>query len=240
MIQVELNTVKEEKKVFDDTLQSLKQDMGKVERSFRHMKNELAEKTRELDRLKGKPDPMASDSEFSTTSSSPDTDDAKMLKEDYTKLKRQFQTYREKALHEIADVKAKNQSLNLEISKLKSNIILSESRLSTPERDVGAGGDSAIQEGDGEGTQSSSSVSVPLEERQKLEEKIKVIEEQKEELERRLAGEEAVAQRDSEMLARAKSENETLRLQVAEIQRESHKEIAKQKAKVRRAFCFFF
>ena len=219
MILAELHTVKEEKKMFDSTLQSLKQDMGKVERSFRHIKNELTEKTKELEKLKGKSEPI-SDSEIS--SSSPDTDDAKILKEDYAKLKRQFQTYREKALHEIADIKAKNQSLNLEISKLKSTIILSESRLSTPERDV-----------NGDETDASGKVKASTEELRKMEEYAKVVSEEKEDLERRLAGEHAVAEREGELLASAKHENEELRLQVADIQRESHKEIARQKAKVR-------
>ena len=47
-LQIELNSTKEEKESFDNALHTIKDDMGKVEKSFRQMKLELAGRTDEL------------------------------------------------------------------------------------------------------------------------------------------------------------------------------------------------
>lgn len=248
---MELKSAKEEKEVFDSSLRSLKDDMSVVEKSFRLMKQELLTKQSDLDRLKAEmenngtgleifPERKSSEQlheisqgfEFSPIhsivrsltkyqSSETQTDgepedaigdgcDATDNKVDSEVLKR-LEEEKESAEKQLVAVQQLLETADAERQQLSKNLLSVEQEL------------------------------VVLRERSlDLELKLQQSYEEKETIEHNLVEkrfevdekQRASADRSEEELVQLQTENNNLRSKLGDLQRESHKEIAKQKTKV--------
>lgn len=246
---MELKSAKEEKAVFDSSLRSLKDDMSVVEKSFRLMKQELLTKQSELDRLKAeiensgtKPEIVSERSaeqlheiprgfEFSPihsivrsltkyqssetqTSREPDDEigagyDATDNKVDSEVLKR-VEEEKELVEKQLVAVQQLLEAADTEKQQLSKNLLSVEQELVV------------LRE---------RSLDLELKLQQSYEEK-ETAEHNLEEERHRVDEKRQASEDRSEELVQMQTENNKIRSQLGDLQRESHKEIAKQKTKV--------
>lgn len=265
---MELKSAKGEKEVFDVSLRSLKEDMSKVEKSFRLMKLELLTKQEELERLKaeiGKPQPtsdFASDQrtkqlleiqtgyDFSPVHSSivksltkyqhtetqtdiesddktgkeeeGDVSDGRTVERSVLERVEEEKVTIEKQLTELKEILAEAES---EKRQLSTNAVSLEQELVVlRERCIDL--ELKLHQVRTENEQLMSEKSTKLTEQTETDKR--VFEEQQEAAENRTK---AVEENEAK-LAQILAENTDLRSKLGDLQRESHKEIAKQKTKV--------
>lgn len=230
-LEVALKAAHDEKRVFDEALQTLKEDMSKVGQNFGQLKQELKQKKEELFRLKARKnrvsERLVNSAESDAVTQQQESQDINDEDGGATMLEK-LEQEKMAAEEELAAISARSQSdldqLRASLTSLENDLANVRSQLKTAQMEAHTRG---VEKGNVEGELAGvrGRLTDMQQELQSLREKNVC-------LDTEVLRASSSRSSDMEVTEHMKAENDELRSQLGALQSESHRAIAKQKAKV--------
>ena len=222
-LEVALQAAREEKRVFDNALQTLKDDMSKVGQNFVQLKTELKQKKEEIFRLKARRnranEKLTNSSEGDESRQGVDDDGTLLetLEQEKSNLERELEGVRATTHSDLEQAHASLSAIEKELSNTRSQLKTArmEAASSGVERENAEGEVAAVR---------ARLVDMQLE--------VQSLREKNVCLDTEMLRASSSTSSHVEAMQQSKTENDELRSKLGQLQSDSHRAIAKQKAKV--------
>ena len=227
-LEVALHAARDEKRVFDEALQTLKDDMGKVGQNFLQLKQELKQKKEELFRLKARKNRItekllnSSESDAATQETPGDNDDTgattlETLELEKIAIEEELASLRESSQSDLEQLRASVSSLENDLANVRG-------QLKTAQMEANARG---VEKENVE-----SELELVRGRLGEMQMELQSLREKNVSLDTEVLRASSSRSTDMEATEKTMAENDDLRSRLGQLQSDSHRAIAKQKAKV--------